>query len=53
LSFNLPAKAKQAGQLDFICHLHLDFGIWNLLRPALSLSKGDYKELEVKYEDNT
>jgi hypothetical protein len=24
-----------------------------LLGPALSLSKGDYKKLEVKYEGNT
>jgi len=25
--------------------------IWILLGPALNLSKGDYKNLEVKYED--
>jgi len=37
--------------LDFICNL--DFEIWNLLGPALSLSKGDYKKLEVQDEDNT
>ena len=37
--------------LDFI--RHLDFEIWNLLGLALSLSKGDYINLEVKYEDNT
>jgi hypothetical protein len=28
LAFNLPAKAWQAGHLDFICYL--DFDIWNL-----------------------
>jgi hypothetical protein len=32
---------------------HWDFKIWNLLGPALSLSKGDYKNLEVENEDNT
>jgi hypothetical protein len=32
---------------------YLDFEIWNLLGPALSLSKGDYKKLEVENEDNT
>jgi len=26
LAFNLPAKARQAGHLDFNCHL--DFDIW-------------------------
>ena len=37
--------------LDLNCHLDLD--IWNLLGRALSLSKGDCKNLEVKYEDDT
>ena len=32
---------------------YLDFEIWNLSGPALSLSQRDYKNLEVKYEDNT
>ena len=32
---------------------HWDFDIWNLLGLALSLSKGDYKNVEVKYEDDT
>jgi len=31
LVFNLPARAWQAGHLDFICHL--DFDIWNLFSP--------------------
>ena len=26
LAFNLPARARQAGHLEFVCHL--DFGIW-------------------------
>jgi hypothetical protein len=26
LAFNLPAKARQAGHLDFVCYL--DFDIW-------------------------
>jgi hypothetical protein len=30
LPFNLPAKARQAGHLDFICNL--DFEIWDLPR---------------------
>jgi len=37
--------------LDFNCHW--DFEIWNLWGPALTLSKGNYKNLEVNYEDNT
>jgi hypothetical protein len=28
LAFNLPARARQAGHLDFNCHL--DFDIWVL-----------------------
>jgi len=50
-----PKRGKGAAlafkRLNFICHW--DFGILNLLGPALSLSKGDYKKLEVKYKDNT
>jgi len=51
LDFNDKGVVLAFKHLDFNCHL--DFDIWNLLGPALSLSKGDYKNLEVKYEDNT
>ena len=37
--------------LDVNCHW--DFEIWNFREPALTLSKGNYKNLEVKYEDNS
>lgn len=30
---------------------HCDLDIWNLLGLAIRLSKGDYQNLEVKYED--
>jgi len=28
LAFNLPARARQAGHLDFNCHLDFDIWIW-------------------------
>jgi len=31
----------------------MDFGVRNFLGPALSLSKGNYKNEEVKIENNT
>ena len=51
MDFNDKGVVLAFKHLDFNCHL--DFDIWNLLGPALSLSKGAYKNLEVKYEDNT
>ena len=47
-----PAEVKANGsEWDFNCDSNV--GIGNLLGTALSLSKGDYTNLEVKHEDNT